>query len=271
MQGGRVGRCLLDAGEVNRVKALYGPTKSKGGLELYPGPTISAALAPSLPAKGDAPALAAPLGNALKEFGYSQTPTLATFDADQDIAPMERLMNPVMSAVDPDLSKFKARGGKVVAWQGWGDPAISPYNTLHYYDTVAAKTGGNMDDFYRVFFVPGMGHCGAGATGPTSSMRWLPRKLGRGARRRLGSRPRNSRTASSRARGLSASTRRLRSTAVWAAPTMRATSPARSPETAAAVQTFRRPPITPKRESPRAIACAMRSMISSNSSWRESK
>ena len=79
---------------------------------------------------------------------------------------MEKLMNPVLSSVNPDLSKFKAHGGKVVAWQGWGDPAISPYNTLHYYDTVAAKTGAKMDDFYRIFFVPGMGHCGAGATGP---------------------------------------------------------------------------------------------------------
>jgi Tannase and feruloyl esterase len=31
---------------------------------------------------------------------------------------------------------------------------------------VAAEIGEDMDDFYRIFFVPGMGHCGAGATGP---------------------------------------------------------------------------------------------------------
>ena len=157
--------CLTSA-QVDRVKALYGPLKSKGGLELYPGPTISAALGPSRPAQADAPAVAGPLANALEEFGYSETPTLASFNADRDIPPMEKLMNPVLSSVNPDLSKFKAHGGKVVAWQGWGDPAISPYNTLHYYDTVAAKTGAKMDDFYRIFFVPGMGHCGAGATGP---------------------------------------------------------------------------------------------------------
>jgi feruloyl esterase len=157
--------CLTPA-QVERVKSLYGPFKSKGGMDLYPGPTISAALGAGPPAKADAPALAAPLANALKEFGYAQSPTLATFDADRDIPAMDKLMNPVMSAVNSDLSKFKARGGKVVAWHGWGDPAISPYNTLHYYDTVKAKTGGNMDDFYRIFFVPAMGHCGAGATGP---------------------------------------------------------------------------------------------------------
>jgi Tannase and feruloyl esterase len=163
---GEESESCLTAAQVERVKALYGPIKSQGGLDLYPGPTISAALGPSGPTKADAPAIAGPLANALKEFGYKKIPTIASFDADKDIPPMEKLMNPVLSSVNPDLSKFKTRGGKVVAWQGWGDPAISPYNTLHYYDTVAAKTGANVDDFYRIFFVPGMGHCGAGATGP---------------------------------------------------------------------------------------------------------
>jgi feruloyl esterase len=163
--GDRSDACLTPA-QAERVKALYGPFKSKGGLDLYPGPTISAELWAQPPANADAPALDELLVNALKEFGYTQTRTLATFDADKDIPAMEKLMNPVMSSVNPDLHKFKARGGKVVAWHGWGDPAISPYNTLHYYDTVKAKTGANMDDFYRIFFVPAMGHCGADATGP---------------------------------------------------------------------------------------------------------
>jgi feruloyl esterase len=156
----------LSAAQVARVKEMYGPMKSKGGLDLYPGPTIAAALNPGFPAKADAPAVTGPLANALKEFGYDKKLTVASFDADRDIPQMEKLMNPIMSSVNPDLSKFKAKGGKVVAWQGWGDPAISPYNTLHYYGTVEKKIGGNMDDFYRIFFVPGMGHCGAGATGP---------------------------------------------------------------------------------------------------------
>jgi feruloyl esterase len=178
---GETDACLTPA-QVERVKALYGPIKSRGGLELYPGPTIAAALTPSARAAPDArgrpapfarvrptpeaPALPAPLANALREFGYTEAPTLATFDADRDIPPMETLMHPVMSAVNPDLRKFKRRGGKVIAWHGWGDSGISPYQTLYYYDTVAAKVGGNMDDFYRIFFLPGMGHCGAGATGP---------------------------------------------------------------------------------------------------------
>lgn len=79
---------------------------------------------------------------------------------------MDALVNGVMSSMNPDLSRFKARGGKVLVWQGWADPAISPYNTLDYYEQVKTKMGRGVDDFYRMFFVPGMGHCGAGATGP---------------------------------------------------------------------------------------------------------
>ncbi|HZF29726.1 MAG TPA: tannase/feruloyl esterase family alpha/beta hydrolase [Gammaproteobacteria bacterium] len=166
-KAGESSDACLNPAQVERVKALYGPFKSKGGMDLYPGPTLSAALAGGPPpGSADTPALPAPLANALKEFGYKGAPTVATFDADKEVPAMDKLMNPVMSAVNPDLSRFRARGGKVVAWHGWGDPAISPYNTLHYYDAVKAKTGGNMDDFYRIFFVPAMGHCGADATGP---------------------------------------------------------------------------------------------------------
>jgi len=167
-KAGESGDSCLTAAQVDRAKALYGPIKSKGGIDLYPGPTVSAALAPSFPAKPDAPALAGPLGNALSAFGYTKKLTLATFDADRDIPEMDKLMGPVMSSMNPDISKFIARGGKIVGWQGWGDPAISPYNTLHYYGMVQKKTGKKMDDFYRIFFVPGMGHCGAGATGANS-------------------------------------------------------------------------------------------------------
>jgi Tannase and feruloyl esterase len=165
-KAGESGDACLTPAQVANVETQYGPIKSNGGKDLYPGPTIAVALRPAFPAKADAPAFAGPLANALKEFGYTDSLTIAAFDADRDIPVLDALMDPVLSAVNPDLRKYKRSGGKVIVWHGWADPAISPYNTLHYYDTVAAKTGGDMDDFYRIFFVPDMGHCGAGATGP---------------------------------------------------------------------------------------------------------
>lgn len=157
--------CLTQA-QVDRVEALYGPMNSSGGLDLYPGPTFAAALAPSNPAAADSAAFSPTLRNTLEAFGYVKQPTVADFDADREFPSLAALLGPTMSAMNPDISKFKARGGKLLVWQGWADPAISPFNTIRYYDQVKANSGANMDDFFRIFFVPGMGHCGGGSTGP---------------------------------------------------------------------------------------------------------
>jgi len=71
-----------------------------------------------------------------------------------------------MEATDPDLSKFKARGGKLLIYHGWTDGgsggAISPLNTIQYYKSVLDKIGPNQSDWLRLFMVPGMAHCGGG-------------------------------------------------------------------------------------------------------------
>ena len=70
-----------------------------------------------------------------------------------------------INATDPDLSKFKARGGKILMYHGWNDVAISPQNSIDYYSSVLAKMGRNQGDFIRLFMAPGMGHC-QGGPGP---------------------------------------------------------------------------------------------------------
>jgi Tannase and feruloyl esterase len=71
---------------------------------------------------------------------------------------------PALNATDPDLSRFAARGGKLILYHGWNDPAISPLNTVRYYEQVQVKMGeASTTDFVRLYMVPGMGHCAAGA------------------------------------------------------------------------------------------------------------
>ena len=41
------------------------------------------------------------------------------------------------------------------------DPDITPLNSINFYESVAKATPGT-DDFYRLFMVPGMHHCGGG-------------------------------------------------------------------------------------------------------------
>ena len=75
-------------------------------------------------------------------------------------------LQPILSSVNPDLSAFKAHGGKMIQYAGWADAAIPPENGLNYYRLVT-HTMGDPSDFYRVFMVPGMAHCGGGA-GPNA-------------------------------------------------------------------------------------------------------
>lgn len=72
---------------------------------------------------------------------------------------------PLIAAIDPDLSAFRANGGKMVFWHGWDDQNIAPRNSINYYEDVLAATGSKAetDDFLRLYMVPGMKHCNNGA------------------------------------------------------------------------------------------------------------
>jgi feruloyl esterase len=73
-----------------------------------------------------------------------------------------------LDATDPDLRRFRARGGKLVLYHGWNDPAISPLNTINYYKSVLATMGAQeAEEFVRLYMVPGMQHC-TGGPGPNS-------------------------------------------------------------------------------------------------------
>ena len=148
----------LTAAQVARVRANYGPQKSKGGMTLYPGL-----------AWGAPPGILAnifPPGDAMIVRALKTHPgwTPKDFDPDRDIPPMEAELGPILDSMDPDLGAFKADGGKLILYHGWADQLLSPYDTLDYYASVEAKVP-HTDDFLRLFMVPGMAHC-AGGDGP---------------------------------------------------------------------------------------------------------
>ena len=76
----------------------------------------------------------------------------------------------VIATDNPDLSAFKARGGKIVMWHGQADPLIYPGGSIDYYRRVEKQMGGRgkTGDVLRFFLAPGVGHCGGGA-GPNPS------------------------------------------------------------------------------------------------------
>lgn len=86
---------------------------------------------------------------------------LARFNFDTDLVRLDGIRK-ILDATDPDLSSFRAGGGKILMYYGWADPALNPRMGVEYYENVAARMGPSTPDFFRLFMVPGMFHCGGG-------------------------------------------------------------------------------------------------------------
>ncbi|HEY7671862.1 MAG TPA: tannase/feruloyl esterase family alpha/beta hydrolase [Gammaproteobacteria bacterium] len=84
-----------------------------------------------------------------------------TFNFDRDI-PMLAGWGALANAKDPDLAKFRARGGKIIMTYGWADTILQPLMGVHYYESAVAENGPDTPDFFRLFMAPGMAHCGGG-------------------------------------------------------------------------------------------------------------
>ncbi len=73
----------------------------------------------------------------------------------------QELFNGVIGTDTPDLSSFKASGGKLLLWHGWSDELIFPRGTVDYYERVMQIMDGEASttDFARLFLAPGVMHC----------------------------------------------------------------------------------------------------------------
>lgn len=86
-----------------------------------------------------------------------------SFDWDRDPQRFA-MMEALFSARNPDLRDYRDRGGKILLFWGWDDPAVSAGQGIDYYQTVTALMGGESQtqQFFRLFMVPGMAHCRRG-------------------------------------------------------------------------------------------------------------
>jgi feruloyl esterase len=95
-------------------------------------------------------------------YGTSPGWSSATYDFGHDY---KRLgMAALYTDTNPDLRRFKAAGGKLLVYQGGNDVVEMPTAIADYYETVEKVMGGlePTQDFFRLFIIPGMNHCGGG-------------------------------------------------------------------------------------------------------------
>ena len=161
--------CLTEA-EVKTLKAWYGSPKDSAGNQLYPGgvPLCSEPywwlwLTGNVKGAGRLIPLFAADFLAYMAFRDDPGPayTAMDFDFDKDPEKLE-YMAAVYNSDNPDLLKFKERGGRLIMWHGWADTIVPPFKTVDYYNAVEQKMRGKAEnlDFLRLFMVPGMDHCG---------------------------------------------------------------------------------------------------------------
>jgi len=164
----------LSAAKVSALKSIYAGPRDDKGVSIFPG----------FAQGGETGAGAWPLwltgtepkrlqGTLLYFFAtgffsslvYDKTITdLTTLKLDQTLSDASAKTAMALDAESLDLTAFKAAGGKLIQYHGWNDAAIPPAASIQYYDSVAAKMGGESSilPFYRLFMAPGMEHCGRG-------------------------------------------------------------------------------------------------------------
>jgi tannase/feruloyl esterase len=161
-------QACLTAPQVEAARKIYaGPKNPRTGEEIYSPLYPGSELAWGQLAGGDQP-----LGIPVEFFkfyvlrdpkwDYKTRP----INFDSDVTASNRSEIQPVNAVDPDLSKFFARGGKLLLVDGWNDTAVPPKVAINYYNAVVAKLGAKIvKESMRFFMVPGMGH-GPGTNGP---------------------------------------------------------------------------------------------------------
>ena len=166
--------CFSQA-EVDTLATIYGGVQSRGET-LFPGLPLGSEAAPPSGRRR----LSGWNGWIISEGGPSRQEVFAEtffrylafepdepefnwreFDFDADPHRMEFIRS-ILDATDPDLTRFRDAGGRMLMYFGWADTALNPMMGVNYYEDVLAVSGPQTRDFYRLFMVPGMFHCGGG-------------------------------------------------------------------------------------------------------------
>lgn len=165
-KAGASGDACLTASEVAAVKAVYAPVALRSGALVMPG------LPPGSEYQWESWLLgktAAGPGMATNFYRYfvhgDPEWDPARFDLDSDWRAGRASVSPAIDALDPDISPFLKRGGKLLIYHGWDDAAIPAGNTLRYDTAMRRAVGPKLAASTRLFMLPGVAHC-AGGEGP---------------------------------------------------------------------------------------------------------
>jgi feruloyl esterase len=163
----------LTAEQVRTLKAWYGGPKNSAGEQLYPGglplgsePVWHRWITGRTENIDDSVVCRLSL-EFFRYMAFQDDPgenfDVTDFDFDTDPPRMEYMAS-IINSDNPDLEAFRARNGKLLLIHGWADAIVTPWKSIEYYKQVEQRFGGRekTQDFFRLFMIPGMDHCGVG-------------------------------------------------------------------------------------------------------------
>jgi feruloyl esterase len=178
-------QCLTDA-QIKAVDTLHAtykfPFPLANGLDDYPGWGVSGEDTPSFgptggwtawwlgtapPAQPPTPnnGIAWVYGAGGIQYIFARDPKLdvTTYKPeDHKVRVLE--VSQLMDSTNPDLSRFRARGGRLIVLEHMADYAQSPYAGIRYFENVERKLGkAETAEFARLYTAPGVDHVGSGA------------------------------------------------------------------------------------------------------------
>ncbi|NBB74511.1 MAG: tannase/feruloyl esterase family alpha/beta hydrolase [Bacteroidetes bacterium] len=168
--------CFTD-GQIGTLQVVYGDVKSQGET-IMPGlpvgasaqgrvvgpfpPYVGSGWNPYLVNQNERPFRLQGSASFLQYMAFdTPRPEYDWRDFDVDTDPGRiRWIRTVLDATDPDLSAFRAEGGKLLMYHGWADSGPNPRMSIRYYETVRDTMDAPVTDFFRLFMIPGMFHGG---------------------------------------------------------------------------------------------------------------
>ena len=150
MSDGSAVACLTPA-EVQTAKAFYsGPTDHVGKPLYYGWALGSEAPGPAGWAFTEATPNHEPAFDGLFKWVFGPAWDWRSFDAERDMTKVDAVLGPDLNGVtEGDLRAFRARGGKLILYQGWADTLVAPAQTIAFYERQSKALGRRKSSGYR--------------------------------------------------------------------------------------------------------------------------
>jgi hypothetical protein len=165
------GTCLASQ-EADAVQQIWRGARGTHGEFLWYGLEPGASFSGLASSSSATPPVAQPFPIALDHWRLwiKQDPsfdwqTLTTASFETGFRQSQAKFHAVIGTDDPNLSRFRAHGGKIITYHGWSDQLIFPRGSIDYFNRVVAANDGlkRVQEFDRLFMVSGMNHCAGGA------------------------------------------------------------------------------------------------------------